>query len=137
MRGAFAYLAVLLVLILASPAQASGLLEENFDEDPVGSFPAGWQLLFNGAGTSFQHVDNTHVVSKPNSLELEGSSCWSANAFHPLSIPPEKTTGVHLHVKVSAKVYVGRIGLDSCDPFTARVSLFDPNDGTWARLSRV
>jgi hypothetical protein len=106
------------------------LLTDKFDSDAAGSFPIGWSLLYNGAGTNLQVVDTTHFVSKPNSLKLVGSACWSANAYHPLTLPGP-VTGVHLPVLFSASIFVGQIGTGGCDRSIAGMNLYNPSIGTW------
>jgi hypothetical protein len=97
------------------------LFSDNFDSYDPGTFPnsGGWQLLYNGEGTVSQYVDNTSSVSSPSSLHLVGSGCWSANAFHPVTIP--------LTVTVEASVFVDHIATAGCTPINASVSLNDPS----------
>src|SRR5206468_2799683 len=70
---------------------ASPIFAENFDSYPLGAFPSsgGWQLIYAGLGSSYQHVDNTQFVSPSQSLHLVGSSCWSGTAYHPVALPPQ------------------------------------------------
>jgi hypothetical protein len=123
-------LAIVGSIAMAPLVHARTLLKDNFDSDAAGSFPAGWNLLFDGGGTNLQIVDTAHVASPPNSLRLVGSSCWSANIFHPITFPRQKS-GSDRHVTVSGRVFVGQIGGGGCTPFTARISLFDPGAGEW------
>jgi hypothetical protein len=104
-----------------STSKTVTLFSDNFDSYASGTFPSsgGWQLLYEGEGTGSQYVDNTYSVSSPNSLHLVGSSCWSANAFHPVTIPSKVT--------VEASVFVDHIVSGGCTPVIASVSLNDPS----------
>jgi hypothetical protein len=101
------------------------LFSDNFDSYVSGTFPSsgGWQLLYNGEGTGSQYVDNTYSVSSPNSLHLVGSSCWSANAYYPVTIPSTVT--------LEANVLVDHIASGGCTPINACVSLNDPSWGLY------
>lgn len=111
-------------------SQAQILLQDNFDSDPANSFPAGWTLLFSGAGTPDQVVNTTHSVSPPNALNLVGSSCFSANAYHPVTWPTNVSAGPQVIV-LGGEVYVGQIGTGGCDAFTGRISLWNPSVGSF------
>ena len=62
---------------------------EDFDAIPVGTFPPGWFLKYDGMGAEYQVVDNQEYVSAPNSFKLEGASNWVAAAQYTLLV----TTG--------------------------------------------
>jgi hypothetical protein len=101
------------------------VFSEDFDSYAVGTFPSsrGWSLIYGGAGASYQYVDNTHSVSGGKSLHLVGSSCWSANAFYPISIPSR--------VRVETEVFVDQIVSCGCTSILAHIQLVNPNLGTW------
>jgi PKD repeat protein len=67
------------------------IFADNFDSYSAGTFPSsgGWNLKYNGYGSSYQKVDNSQYISRPNSLKLEGKSNWAAAADHNLSKKPD------------------------------------------------
>src|SRR3989339_2215654 len=71
-------------------AAADPIFSDDFESYTVGTFPSsgGWELVYSGAGSSYQYVDNTHAVSGTKSLHLIGSYCWSANAYHDVNNIP-------------------------------------------------
>jgi titin len=113
-----------------TPGTGRVLLSETFDTYASGAFPPSWQLIYSGAGSSRQYVDTTHSSSAPKALRLEGSSCWSANAFRPVSLP-SPTLGKK--VTVSANVFVGQRGVGGCTNHRAAVGLHNPSGATWGR----
>lgn len=121
----FSLFFTILITSQSIEATAANLFNDNFDSYTSGTFPSsgGWNLRYSGAGSSYQYVDNTKSVSGSQSLHLVGSSCWSANAFHPLDIPSK--------VRLEAIVIVNQIVSCGCTPVLAGVSLMDPNLGTW------
>ena len=68
------------------------IFEDDFDSYAAGSFPSsgGWNLKYNGYGTSYQIVDSSQSVSQPNSLKLEGRSSWAASADHAFTEFPDQ-----------------------------------------------
>ena len=106
-------------------ANAGELFFDDFESYALGTFPSsgGWQLRYNGAGSSSQYVDNAHSVSGFQSLHLVGSSCWAAEAYHPDDIPA--------HVRLEAMVFVDQIVSCGCTPSLGGVSLVNPALGTW------
>jgi hypothetical protein len=98
---------------------------DDFESYTLGSGPGsgGWQLIYNGAGTSSQYVDNIHSVSGSKSLHLVGSSCWAASAQHPVNFPNR--------LSYKAKVLVDQIVNCGCTPYLAAIDLNNPNIGTW------
>jgi len=115
----------LISLIFAVNAFANDLSSDDFESYTVGTFPSsgGWQLLYNGAGTPSQYVDNTHSTSGAKSLHLVGSSCWSAEAYLPISLSSR--------VKFETMVMIDQIVSCGCTPSVAYVTLFDPTLNTW------
>ena len=84
---------LLYVLLLAMPTAAQAqsstyLFADNFALYPLGVFPSagGWQLIYNGAGNSFQVVGDAPQQSG-QALELVGSPCYDAAAFQALTLP--------------------------------------------------
>ena len=102
------------------------LFQDKFDSYALNTFPTGWTLVYDGAGTGNQYVDNTHFVSPSQSLHLVGSSCWSSEAFHPVTFPVTS-----FKVSVTAKVFIDQIVSAGCDSALASFSVKNPNQGTW------
>lgn len=120
-------LLTLIVLGLNDIGKANGdtIFHDNFDTDLMGIFPSigGWQLLYDGSGGNDQFVDNLYSVSHNQSIRLEGSSCWSAFAYHAVVALPTKMT-------FEANVYLGPNVSCGCGPALAALSLFNPNIGS-------
>ncbi|MEA1869875.1 MAG: DUF2341 domain-containing protein [Euryarchaeota archaeon] len=102
------------------------IFEDDFDSYATGSFPSsgGWNLKYNGYGTSYQIVDCSQSVSSPNSLKLEGQSNWAAEANHPLSETPDQ-------VVYEVDIKVTQPGSTVMNYHDAEVALGNPNVGTW------
>ncbi|MBI5593925.1 MAG: hypothetical protein HY881_26035 [Deltaproteobacteria bacterium] len=118
----------LLVLGFNGIRQANGQTIFNDDfESPLyqqWTFPTagGWQLLFNGSGNIDQHIDISHAVSDLQSLRLEGNSCWSAFAYHPITLPTKVTLQVNVYL--DSNVSCG------CGPTLAEFAFFNPSIGS-------
>ncbi|WP_295394419.1 right-handed parallel beta-helix repeat-containing protein [uncultured Thiodictyon sp.] len=104
------------------------LFSDSFDSYAAGAFPSSvWTLRYNGSGSPNQYVDTAQFTSPGQSLRLQGSSCWSANAYHPVTLPSTPGT----HITLSAKVYMDQIVSGGCSNDRAWVALEDPTVGTW------
>ena len=79
--------------------------QDNFDSYATGTFPTGWLLNTNGAGSTQQYIDTTHFASSPKSLHLMGSSCWAAGAKYPVSMP--LSANLILTVRIFSNQIVG------------------------------
>lgn len=104
------------------------LFEDGFDAYEEGSFPStgGWELRFDGAGPEHQFVDASQSASAPRSLHLQGTSCWSANAYHPVTLPSR--------VSFEAKLLVNEVAGSGCTPILAYVALENPTLGPWGEV---
>jgi hypothetical protein len=122
-------LAAVALSAVAPESFAATLMKDNFHNDPVGQFPSDWQLLYDGAGTNYQVVDTTQAKSKPNALNLVGSSCWSADAYHPVTLPEESNRSKY--AVLSGDIFIGQIGYGGCEPDTGAIALIDPSIGEW------
>ncbi len=131
---------LLLVLGFNGIEQASGetIFNDNFDSYQQQLFPfhGGWELfkikdgrILNGAGNAEQYVDTLNCVSNTKSLHLAGSSCWSACAYHAVTVPAR---GVTLPTKVTltANVRIGQNVDCGCGPALAKLAMFD-TAGDW------
>lgn len=105
---------------------ADVLFRDDFESYPLGDFPSsgGWQLVYNGAGNSFQYVDDTHAVSDSKSLHLVGSSCWSGVAYHQIENITSKIT-------LEGNIFINQIVTCGCDSDLAMFGLYNPNLGSW------
>lgn len=126
----------LLMLGFNGIKQASGvtIFNDNFDsyQQQLFPFPGGWKLfqnrfgqILNGAGNAEQYVDTLNCVSNTKSLHLAGSSCWSACAYHAVTVPAQ---GVTLPAKVTltANVRIGQNVACGCSPALAKLAMFNP-----------
>ena len=113
------------VTITVQTQQGSLIFSDNFDSYALGTFPSsgGWQIIYNGAGTSYQYIDNTHSVSGSQSLHLEGSSCWGAQIFNTINIPAS--------VIFEYNIFIDSIVSGGCTPDFAIPALFNPSIGSW------
>ncbi len=106
-------------------AFAGTIFSDDFESYTLNTFPSsgGWQLIYNGAGTENQYVDNVHSLSGSQSLRLVGSSCWSAATYHAIDIPA--------HVTLEANVFLDDIVGCGCEPILASLGLYNPGLGGW------
>jgi hypothetical protein len=117
-----------LFLILGIASTILPVCAQNFADDftsyPLGVFPyaGGWQLLYNGAGNSSQVV-----VAAPGpsdrALQLVGSSCWSGDAFNPISLPNLFTLEADLNISGDLS--------GGCDTDDATFGVENPSIGSY------
>ena len=119
----FTAVAMLHASLFASYADT--LLKEDFESYNPGGFPssAGWQLLYNGAGTSWQSVVADAPVPHRKALRLVGSSCWASSAYLPMKLP--NAFKVDFDFRISGDLTGG------CTTWKAQFALLNPNVGTW------
>ncbi len=92
-RVILATLAVAVFAALSVPAAAASkavpaktvLFQEDFDAYPPGTLPAGWIIVWNGAGDAEQGVSDAQAYSGTSSLRLLGQPNWSAVVQHAFS----------------------------------------------------
>jgi hypothetical protein len=111
-------------ILAATGSHAGTLFKDNFDKDADGQFPSNWQLVYDGDGSQNQVVNSTHHVSKPNALNLVGSQCWSANAYHPVTLNGR-------HITLKGDVSIINYDTGGCTVNVAAVALTDPSLGEW------
>jgi hypothetical protein len=114
--------------VLAAPPPDGVLFEDNFDSYQARSFPSGWTLTHAGAGASRQYVDTSRFASSPKSLHLVGSSCWSANAYRPVTLPLLSSAQ---KVILKGKIFINAIATGGCSPWHAALGLRNPSVGSW------
>jgi hypothetical protein len=121
-----AYQLVLLaftVLVSVVTVRGQVLLSTGFETNALGAFPAGWQLIYTGAGSWQQFVDGSQAASGARSLHLVGSSCWCAEAYYPITLPDK--VRYQVSVRVSGDLTGG------CTQERAVVCLFNPTNNDW------
>ena len=123
------YIIVVGLLVGMSSSAGAGvnvIFEDNFDSYVTGSFPSsgGWNLKYNGIGTSYQIVDNSQSTSSQNSLKLEGQANWAATADHTLSIIADQ-------VVYESDIKVTQPGNTVMNYPDAQITLANPNVNTW------
>ena len=117
------------LLGIAEVRQSEGFLNtfftDNFDNYDPWIFPSigGWELLSNGSGNDDQFVDILHCVSHNQSLRLEGSSCWSAFAYHAVANMPNRMT-------FEANVYLDPNADCGCGPALAELAYYNRREQT-------
>ena len=97
--------------------------QDDFESYTIGTFPnsGGWDLLADGAGLSYQYVDNTRAVSGYKSLHLVGSYCYAAAARHLLALPSQ--------VILEGMFFIDQIVSCGCGPILASLHLHNLNVG--------
>jgi hypothetical protein len=122
------FIALLIFISNSSAIAGTTIFSENFESYNLSSFPSsgGWQLIYGGAGTSQQYVDNTHTVSGSKSFHLVGSYCWSANVYRP--------TDISSRMRLEAKIFVNQIVSCGCSPILACIGLDNPSLGAWGTV---
>ncbi len=102
------------------------LVDDDFENDALGSLPDGWTIRYNGTSTSDQKVVASPVKNGVHSFQVSGSS-WSANMSKAVSGLPETVT-LEAWVRIENVVSGGACGL----------SLGNPSIATWGSfLGRV
>jgi len=66
------------LLVTVGPVSARDLFFDDFESSSVGTLPAGWRIVYNGRGTSWQMVTDAVAASGTKSLHLWGVPGWSA-----------------------------------------------------------
>lgn len=66
------------LFVTVAPVSARDLFFDDFESSPVGTLPAGWQIVYSGRGTSWQMVTDAVAASGTQSLHLWGVPGWSA-----------------------------------------------------------
>ena len=56
---------------------SSVLLSDDFESYPVNTFPTGYNMMYNGAGDSYQKITASHSHSGTQSFTLKGADSWS------------------------------------------------------------
>jgi hypothetical protein len=99
------------------------LFQEDFETYSSGSFPVGWQLVYNGAGNGYQYVDGSQAEHGSQSLHLQGANCWSAIAYHAVTLPRQ--------FQMSGYLKVTGIAAPGCGNTMGVLAFFNPNVGDW------
>jgi hypothetical protein len=106
------------------------LFQDDFESYDLNTFPSpgGWTIIYNGAGDSYQHVDNATAVSGTKSFHSVGSDCWASTNFRAVDIPDKVTFEVN--VRIDQVVSCG------CGPDLAHMGLYGPG-GSWGSYWRA
>jgi hypothetical protein len=85
--------------------QESTIFSDDFENYAVGTFPSsgGWELVFNGRGTSYQMVSDTYHVSGTRSFRLWGSPNWSA-------VAQKKFSSSSRYLGYEGQILIGSVG---------------------------
>lgn len=106
------------------PVYGQSVFSDDFTNYSIGTYPSagGWQLIYNGAGNGYQEV-----VAAPqgsgHAFQMVGSSCWSAESFHPISFPNQFTYEAHLMMQ-------GNLA-GGCDGNVGFFGIYNPSIGEW------
>ncbi len=75
------------------------IIDDNFDNDAVGTLPPGWIIKYNGTGDANQKVIDTVYKSPDHSFQIEGRSGWAASIYKtPAAIPDKVTVKSNIYV---------------------------------------
>ncbi len=103
------------------------LINDNFENEVVGSKPTDWIKLYNGTGDANQIVVNSIAKNGSNSFQLEGASSWAAEYYQSIS-------GTHEKLTVEAWINVEK----TLSGITGGIGLADKSAGMWGtRTSRL
>jgi len=91
--------------IIFVPKQSHLIFSENFDSYSPGQFPPGWGVIYDGAGTEYCKVDNTHAYSSPHSLTMLGVNGWSQVIGWQIPYPPDRTKTYDYYHGLSKEEY--------------------------------
>jgi flagellar hook assembly protein FlgD len=82
-----AFSTLLMIVPSLKAATETTIFSDNFESYTPGTFPSsgGWQLVYNGKGTSYQVITNAYYHSYNKSLQLWGYPNWSALAMKSFS----------------------------------------------------
>ncbi len=127
-RSRHRWLAPLALVLLPAVAAARSDFLEDFEDDPIGAWPAAWVADGNGTNTS-----QNHVVSDPDQpgnrvLRLYGvlGGCWGTLAYHPFDFGTDFV--------FRARMRPGGENLTGCHPHRGSIGM---RQGThWTHPSR-
>jgi len=95
------------------------IINDNFDNETLGTLPTGWVIKYNGSGNENQKVVNSVYVSPSQSFQLEGTG-WAANIYKTPSVIPNKVT-------IEANIYIDKIVSGDSGWF----ALYNKDKGDW------
>ena len=95
------------------------IINDNFDNETLGTLPTGWVIKYNGSGNENQKVVNSVYVSPSQSFQLEGTG-WAANIYKTPSVIPNKVT-------IEANIYIDKIVSGDSGWF----ALYNKDEGDW------
>ena len=102
------------------------LVDDDFENDVLGTLPDGWVIRYGGTGNADQKVVSAPVKNGVQSFQVSGSG-WAANLSKPVTSFPEKVT-LEAWVRIENVFASGGCGL----------SLGNPSVATWGSfLGRV
>lgn len=110
------------------PSNADSLVfADDFEDDPVGSYPDGW----TANGNRNQQIVASPAASGNRSFELQGRSggCWEAISNHPVSAPTNGTLIIQADVRTT-------ITDEGCHPSTVDLNL-RTSDRYWSTGQRT
>ncbi|MFX1392713.1 MAG: C25 family cysteine peptidase, partial [Promethearchaeota archaeon] len=101
------------------------LFEDDFELYPVDSFPYNYELIYNGAGNSYQKITDDYSVSGTQSFTLTGASSWSAVASREISY---SSNYLILEAQIMSETPSGSTGGNDNN---IEVGFWNPNAATW------
>lgn len=108
------------------------IVNDNFEDDVLGTLPDGWVIRYDGTGSANQKVVDNPVKNGIHSLQVSGSS-WAANLSKSVSDIPNEVT-LEGNMLAENVVSGGRCGLAIGNPsaatwgaFLARVEFYNGN----------
>jgi len=107
-------------------------IDDDFDDQSVGTLPEGWTILYNGTGDTNQIIVDTLSHSAPHSFQLEGDSNWAANIYKtPPYLPDRTVVEAALYIEAAVSGHSGWMALYNKDvgDWGTRVGGLDYRDG--------
>ncbi|MHA1674253.1 MAG: PKD domain-containing protein [Promethearchaeota archaeon] len=112
---------------LVSQESDSGIWETIFTDDfesyTLNTFPSSeYELLYNGAGDSYQNITDAQSISGNQSFTLTGQSSWTAMAAKPFGFSEEI---------IAVEVNVRTAGIDQTGDSNIDLEFRNPDIGAW------
>lgn len=92
-------------------------VNDNFEEDALGTLPNGWRIRYNGTGNANQKVVDNPVKNGMHSVQVSGSG-WAADLSKTVPVIPDKVT-LEGWIRVENVATSGNCGLSIGNPAVA------------------
>ncbi len=104
------------------------IINDDFESYSLSTFPSsgGWNLIYNGYGTSYQYVSNTTSISGNKSLQLEGQTNWSATVIKEFN---DRPSVIYFEGYVRTK----KLASSVMNYSEAHIGLYNKDTSTWGK----